>query len=344
MENIAFFSGIAELNSALSTLISPYSATFILCDEHTEKHCLPLISSAVPHAHLITIQSGELHKNIDSCEQIWSRLTAKAADRRSLLINLGGGVITDMGGFAASCYKRGIDFINIPTTLLAMIDASVGGKTGIDFHGLKNQIGLFSEARSVLICPDFLHTLDQRQLRSGLAEIIKHYLIADGEAFKAFDSKSDFHIDLIKKAIDIKSKIVSEDPYEIGVRKILNFGHTIGHALEAQMLSTDTPLLHGEAIAIGMAIETLIAGQKKLLTQDEVSMIIGKLTQIFDLKSLSPNSFKNLLPLIMQDKKNNKGVVKMALIDGIGRCMMDVSVDDHEIALAIGEYNNRLKA
>ena len=186
MENVSFFSDQNVLRSHLVNAIKSYSSVFVLFDENTRKHCLPLIGDVMEKASLIKTKSGEENKDISTCDHIWSQLTDGMADRNSLLINLGGGVLTDMGGFAASCYKRGIDFINIPTTLLAMVDASVGGKTGVDFRGLKNQIGLFSEAQEVLICPEFLKTLDARQIKSGMAEVVKHYLIADGKAFSRF--------------------------------------------------------------------------------------------------------------------------------------------------------------
>ena len=341
---VSFFSDIVSLNSQLAALAGSHSAVFVLEDENTEKHCLPLIKPALATFQTITIPSGENNKNFQSCQLIWDSLTEKAADRKALLVNLGGGVISDMGGFAASCYKRGIDFINIPTTLLAMADASVGGKTGIDFQGFKNQIGLFSEAKEVLICNEFLKTLDDRQLRSGLAEVVKHYLIADGLSFLDFSRGIELRPDLgsIKKAVAIKSKIVVEDPDEKNVRKKLNFGHTVGHALESYSLTTNEPLLHGEAIAYGMAIETYIAAFKSLIDEEKAGFVCHTLGAAFDLRSLPESIIAGILALVIQDKKNEKGRVKMALIDDIGSCQIDVEVSTEEIKEAIGYFNKSL--
>ncbi len=338
---VYFFSDIADLSSKIGDLVRPYSSVFLLCDENTKKYCLPLIKATLTNAKVISVASGETNKNLANCEHIWTELTGHFADRRSLLINLGGGVITDMGGFAASCYKRGIDFINIPTTLLAMVDASVGGKTGIDLQNFKNQIGIFSEAKEVLICPEFLKTLDERQLRSGLAEMVKHYLIADGPAFIDFSRASHTvpDIELIKKAVAIKSEIVEQDPFEKNIRKKLNFGHTIGHALESYSHTTSDPLFHGEAVAYGMAIETFIAAFKSLIDEEKAGFVCHTLLSAFDLKPLPDVAVEGLLTYTLQDKKNDKGIVKMALIDDIGRCGIDIEVSSSEIRQAILYFN-----
>jgi 3-dehydroquinate synthase len=337
---VSFLTDISLLSSALTAEVKPYSSVFILVDENTAKHCLPLISASIPDSIPVQIKSGEEHKNITTCSLLWSVLTDHEADRKSLLINLGGGVITDMGGFAASCYKRGIDFINIPTTLLAMVDASVGGKTGIDFYEFKNQIGVFSEAKEVLICPAFLKTLDARQLRSGMAEVLKHYLIADGQAFLDHTKTSTLpDLSMIKKAIAIKSDIVAQDPFEKNVRKKLNFGHTVGHALESYSLTTSKPLLHGEAVAYGMAIETQISLMKSLIVGGKSKVVCTKLQSDFALKPLSGEMIDGLMSYIGQDKKNERGKIKMALIDDIGSCRIDVEVTLEEVRDAIAQFN-----
>jgi 3-dehydroquinate synthase len=341
---VSFFSDIVSLNTKLATLVGPYISVFVLVDENTEKYCLPLVKSTFPNAYSITIASGEKNKNLKSCERIWDALTDKMADRKALLINLGGGVISDIGGFAASCYKRGIDFINIPTTLLAMADASVGGKTGIDFNGFKNQIGLFSEAKEVLISDQFLITLDERQLRSGLAEVVKHYLIADGPSFLDFSRESETKVGLesIKKTVAIKSRIVVEDPHEKNIRKKLNFGHTIGHALESYSWATDEPLLHGEAVAYGMAIETYIAVFISCIDGEKAGFICHTLRSVFVLRPLPADMTDSILALIMQDKKNENGKVRMALLDDIGSCKIDVEVSADVIRDAIDLFNNTI--
>ena len=342
---VSFSADISSLSSALTAEVKPYSSVFVLVDENTAKHCLPLISASIPDSIPVQIKSGEEHKSITTCSLLWSVLTDHEADRKSLLINLGGGVITDMGGFAASCYKRGIDFVNIPTTLLAMVDASAGGKTGIDFTEFKNQIGVFSDAKEVLICPAFLETLDARQLRSGMAEVLKHYLIADGQAFLGYTKTSTLpDIDMIKKAIEIKSGIVAQDPFEKNVRKKLNFGHTVGHALESYCLTTLEPLLHGEAVAYGMAIETQISFLKSLIEDEKSKIVCAKLQSDFSLKPLSAEMIDGLMSYIGQDKKNESGKIKMALIDGIGSCRIDVEVSTDEIRKAIALFNKSVRA
>lgn len=339
---VSFFSDIAALNLTLSELVKPYTSVIVIVDENTSKFCLPLILDVMRDALPIQIQSGEEHKDLSTCSLIWSVLTDHQADRKSLLINLGGGVITDMGGFAASCYKRGIDFINIPTTLLAMVDASVGGKTGIDFARYKNQIGVFSEAKEVLICTDFLKTLDSRQLRAGMAEVIKHYLIADARAFADFDRNASPDINIIRKAIEIKSRIVAQDPLEKNVRKKLNFGHTMGHALESCLLGTEAPLLHGEAVAYGMAIETKISASKSIIGAEKADMVIRTIQSFFGLKVLSKETIEGLLSYIHQDKKNENGKIKMALIDDIGSCKIDMEVTLEEIRNGIEQFNESM--
>jgi len=340
---VSFFSNIADLNERLTGLVQSYSSVFVLCDENTEIHCLPLIRDVLAIHVTISIHSGEQYKNLQTCEQIWTILTGKNADRKSLLINLGGGVITDMGGFAASCYKRGIDFINIPTTLLAMVDASVGGKTGIDFYNFKNQIGLFSEAKQVLISDIFLKTLDERQTKSGMAEVIKHYLIADRKAFLAFPLERTLpEINMIKNAVAIKSKIVDADPLEKGERKKLNFGHTIGHALESYRLSTVEPLLHGEAIVYGMIVETYISVLQSLITEEKAQVIFKILKEEFSMKPLTVLDIEHILNNVVQDKKNDNNIIKMALIDDIGSCMIDVAVTEEEIKKAIELFNQNV--
>ncbi|HEY8400693.1 MAG TPA: 3-dehydroquinate synthase family protein, partial [Cytophagaceae bacterium] len=247
-----------------------YSSVCVIADENTEKHCFPLLLPALQKYHLITIPSGEENKTLSTCERIWKGMTDQQLDRKAVVINLGGGVIGDMGGFCASTYKRGIDFIQIPTTLLSQVDASVGGKLGVDFFSYKNHIGVFKEPAAVFINADFLKTLDPAELRSGFAEIIKHCLIADKTKWEEISRKSlaeQNWEDLIAHSVEIKSKVTTADPTEQGLRKILNFGHTIGHAIESYYLTIkDKKLLHGEAIAIGMVAESYIAEKRGFIS------------------------------------------------------------------------------
>ena len=248
--------GYVELNKLVAS--KSYSSIFILVDENTHEHCyskfIPKLETTCP-IEIIEIESGEIHKNLDTCTGVWNVLTELNADRRSLVITLGGGVITDLGGFVASTYKRGIDFVNIPTTLLSMVDASVGGKTGVDLGVLKNQIGLFANPEMVLVDTDYLPTVTPREIRSGIAEIIKYGLTYDVSLYQTIKENPNLNIaDLIHRSIEIKNEVVLKDPKEQNLRKILNFGHTIGHAIESYFLESEFKenLTHGEAIAIGM--------------------------------------------------------------------------------------------
>ena len=232
-----------------------YSRIFLLVDENTRAHCLPIFEKKYKHRidAILEIPSGEENKNINTCQKVWQALSNNNGDRKSLLINLGGGVLTDLGGFVASTFKRGIDFINIPTTLLSMVDASIGGKTGIDLGPLKNQIGVINQPQMVLIFPEFLKTVEERQIKSGYAEMLKHGLIKDLEYWSQLKETPDYTVPhFIQKSIALKNEVVMQDPTEQGLRKILNFGHTLGHAIESYFLEDPSKktLLHGEAIAI----------------------------------------------------------------------------------------------
>ncbi len=249
-----------------------YSAVAVITDKNTRKDCYPRVKELLPRHLLITVQEGEGNKNLDTCTIIWNKLTEAEFDRHALVINLGGGVIGDMGGFCASTYKRGIDFIQVPTTLLAQVDASVGGKLGIDFQGFKNHIGVFTQPRAVLIDSAFLATLPERELRSGFAEVIKHCLIRDRQMWNKIRKTEldDMPMkELISHSVETKKAVVNEDPTEKGLRKILNFGHTIGHAVETFHLEKNR-LLHGEAIAIGIICESYIAYSKGMITESEL--------------------------------------------------------------------------
>ena len=271
---------IAPISESLATFFAQndYSHIAILVDEFTNKYCLPIIEDLLPSNFTkILIKSGEHHKNLATCERVWDRMTNANMDRHSLLVNLGGGVIGDLGGFCASTYKRGIDFIQIPTTLLAQVDASVGGKLGIDFHGLKNHIGVFQLPKAVLIDPKFIDTLSIQQKKSGFAEIIKHCLIRDEQEWNVIRQQSFEELDLSKliaHSVAIKEAVVLEDPKEAGLRKILNFGHTLGHAIETYLLDKGKrKILHGEAIAIGMIVEAFISHQRDLISLQELEEI-----------------------------------------------------------------------
>ncbi|MCB0409820.1 MAG: 3-dehydroquinate synthase [Flavobacteriales bacterium] len=322
---------------------------FLLVDENTLLHCVPALITKIKvleDAEIIEIESGEENKTIDICYQIWKTMADYEADRNSLLINLGGGVITDMGGFIASTFKRGIDFVNIPTTLLSQIDASVGGKTGVDLDGLKNMIGVFNEPIGVFVCPDFLKTLDKRQMMSGYAEALKHALIADADYWNDLKngmlSDGNYWSDLICRSIEIKNQIVTQDPKEKKERKLLNFGHTIGHAVETCSLKTDAPLLHGEAIAVGMITESFLSNQILNLPEIELKEIVKTLKCFYKFNKLESDKFHQLLELMKNDKKNSRDEINFTLLQKIGEGSVNHSADFTQIIDALNYYNSIL--
>lgn len=330
-----------------------FSQIFVLIDENTRKHCYPVIKKRLPAHKIIRIKSGEKNKTLQACETVWNKLTDANADRNSLLVNLGGGVIGDLGGFAAGCYKRGIRFINLPTTLLAMVDASVGAKTGIDFKGFKNQIGLFKDPEAVFIHTGFLKTLPDRELRAGFAEVIKHYLIADKRAFVEMGKHLNANKEatgglrkinwdgLVQKNIAIKSKIVSSDKFETGPRKGLNFGHTIGHAVETYFLNKGTKLLHGEAVAIGIVCESMLSAHAGLLPREEYLSILRMMGMAFPgLPHLKKKSIPAIMKLLKQDKKNAGSKNQFTLLKGVGNFTINNTVEEAVIIRSLQYYSD----
>ncbi|MGY3051947.1 3-dehydroquinate synthase [Pedobacter sp. UYEF25] len=340
---IFFETGLRDLATLLEE--KKYSKVFLLTDEHTIVKCLPVFQEMLQDFEefdLIETSAGEESKTIDFCIGIWKTLLDFGADRKSLLINLGGGVVTDMGGFIASTYKRGIDFINIPTTLLSMVDASVGGKTGIDVDGAKNMVGTFTLPQMVFIEPQFLQTLPERELLSGFAEMIKHGLIADKDFFYKLiegDYRSPLPED-IYHSVKIKNHVVTKDPKEKNVRKILNFGHTIGHAVESYSLLNDqSPLTHGEAIAIGFVCEAALSVKNNGLDQTALKEISDYITSIYPKYIIKEATFEDLYLLMEGDKKNEDGNILFSLLENIGRCTYNCRVTKKDVFSALKYYN-----
>lgn len=323
------------------------STIFVLVDTETEKHCLPYFSekfNSISNFAILRIKAGETHKNITTCISIWEELVVLGADRNSLIINLGGGVVTDLGGFAASTFKRGVSFINIPTSLLAMVDASVGGKTGIDLGNIKNQIGTIQLPEVVLIDTMFLDSLPKPQLLSGMAEMIKHGLIegeSDWERIKLMDpnNKNEFE-KLIWDSIQIKNSVVLEDPLEKGRRKVLNFGHTLGHAIESYFLSNveKTTLLHGEAIAIGMILAAYISHKKVGLEKSKLDSISKHIISLYPKQNFSTKDIEEIQSLTIYDKKNRNGKVLFVLMNDFSKFTNDCHVDNQLILNAFEYY------
>ena len=322
-----------------------YSSVFVLVDQNTKSHCLSHFDQHFSHPFtLLTMDAGEANKHIETCEHLWSSLSEQGADRNSLLLNLGGGVVTDLGGFVACTYKRGIDFINIPTSLLAMVDASVGGKTGVDFQGLKNQIGIIREPAFVVIDDSFLTTLPSNEFRSGYAEMLKHGLIADADYFldlatEQLDVNSPIS-DHIRHSVEIKRKVVSEDPYEKGLRKILNYGHTLGHAIETHFLNHPSAqhLLHGESIAIGMVMEAELSYRTTNLSVEERNQIKAVFSSIFDSISFDDSDRSAIKALLKHDKKNESNEIRFVLLKAIGAPVIDCLVSEVDIDAAFRFY------
>ncbi len=316
----------------------------VLVDENTRKHCYPLVQAYLPAHQLIEIRSGELNKTLETCTSIWEQLTTAHFDRKALLINLGGGVIGDMGGFCAATYKRGISFINLPTTLLSQVDASVGGKLGIDFRGYKNHIGLFQEPAQVFVFPHFIKTLPPEELRSGFAEVIKHSLIQDAAYWPRVKqqglSVSDWSAH-IAHSIKIKSTVVDTDFKESGLRKILNYGHTIGHAVESFYLETEHRLLHGEAIAIGMIAENYLSVKYCNMPQEQAGEINQFLLDVYGYQNIDEQDEEAIAGLSLQDKKNEGSIVKASLLKQIGEATFDIPITRADIREGLSCYRRQ---
>lgn len=326
-----------------------YSKLVILVDDNTKAHCLPTLlkKGELTDYILIEIPSGEAHKTLNTCQHIWQKMMQQGADRKSLTINLGGGVIGDMGGFCASTFKRGMDFVQMPTTLLSQVDASIGGKLGIDFMDIKNSIGVFRDPEAVFISSEFLSTLPKREVRSGLAEIIKHALIADAQRWQELQSIRSFEdlftidwADYLVPSLMIKKRIVEEDPYEQGIRKALNFGHTIGHAVESWSFSTDTPLLHGEAIAIGMICEAYLSCKEVGLSKSALESIVQYLLSIYEYRHLPDTAFESLVNMMRKDKKNEGAAINFTMINEVGHCEINQTASEEEILDSLKYYNS----
>ncbi|CAD7815053.1 3-dehydroquinate synthase [Chryseobacterium aquaeductus] len=333
----------SQLNDFLTE--NPFSKIFILVDENTHEYCLPVLLGNLETEisfEILEVEPGEEMKNIQTVNHLWEILTEMQADRKALIINLGGGVITDMGGFVSSTYKRGIQFINIPTTLLSMCDASIGGKTGIDLMHYKNMVGTFSFPEQIFVYPQFLETLPYKELRSGFAEMLKHGLIADKTHWEnliqiqKIDAEGIFpHI---QTSMDIKQNVVEKDFHEKNVRKTLNFGHTIGHAIESLYLEKGNPILHGEAVALGMTCETHLSFLEGLLSEEDAETIISNISRYYSFLDLSDFKYDDIFKLLLNDKKNEESKINFSLLSGIGSCIFDYQCKTKNIQNSLDFY------
>ncbi|MBF6609424.1 MAG: 3-dehydroquinate synthase [Flavobacterium sp.] len=336
---------------SLNTLLreNAYSALFFIADSNTSDMCLPQLLAQTEtecRIEVIEVDAGESSKNIETCVQIWQSLTELGADRKSLIINVGGGMITDLGGFVASTFKRGIDFIHIPTSLLAMVDASIGGKNGVDLGNLKNQVGVINPPKMVLIDTEFLTTLPQSEMKSGLAEMLKHGLIYDERYWKEFSEIGTIDFSqfdqLIHRSVEIKNEIVTRDPKEQNLRKALNFGHTLGHAIESYYMDNPTrkPLLHGEAVAIGMVLEAYLSHKLKLISESQYVEIKNLLKSIYGTEEIATSDIDPILELLIHDKKNEYGRIQFVLLNAIGSVAINQNADNEMIKEAFTDYRS----
>lgn len=322
---------------------------FVLTDQNTHKQCLPVLRKKLPDGFplkIIEVPAGEKHKTLETCHSVWEILTDKLAERNSVLINLGGGVVCDLGGFAASVFKRGIRFIHMPTSLMAMADASIGGKTGIDLKGLKNILGTFIQPMAVFIDPVFLRSLPERELNNGFAEMLKHGLIAEYSFFEelAEAGPEEVTTEQIRISVEIKSDIVQRDPLEKSIRKALNFGHTIGHALESySLLHDEKPLLHGESVILGMMAETMLSEKMNFLSNEETEEILTGLIDFAVLYDLNNNCINALTELMQHDKKSVGGIPGFSLLRRPGLVVTDVECKPDDILSVLHELKEILK-
>ena len=334
-----------ELEQSLSQAIAEcnYDRLFVLTDETTRRLCLPVVAgySCMKPAQNITIGATDANKTLDSLSHVWSELQRLGATRHSLMVNLGGGMVTDLGGFAASTFKRGISYINIPTTLLSMVDASVGGKTGINFGGLKNEIGVFNNARSVILDTIFLKTMDRENLLSGYAEMLKHGLISNEDMWAELLR---FDLDdlkglgqLVAKSVAVKQRIVLEDPTEHGIRKALNLGHTAGHAFESLALERK-PVLHGYAVAWGLIVELWLACVKTGFPQERMRQTVSFILENYGRMAITCDDYPRLLELMHHDKKNTGSDINFTLLGAIGDIRINQTATEEEIKEALDFY------
>lgn len=338
----------SDIKNELSGILAnyEYDRLNVICDKNSRDCCYINFLMGVKElrdANLATIEPGDEHKNLDSLSWVWEKLGEYGATRKSLVINIGGGMVTDLGGFAASTFKRGLRFINIPTTLLAMVDASVGGKTGINFNGLKNEIGVFSDADYVILDTVFLKTLDSENICSGYAEMLKHGLISNDDmwrelvTFDILNPDLDKLRDMVADSVKVKQRIVEEDPHEHGIRKALNVGHTIGHAFESFALKRK-PILHGYAVAYGMVCELYLSARKTGFPTEKLHTTVRYIIEHYGKMQITCNDYDELIELMTHDKKNTADTINFTLLAEIGDIRINQTATKEEIAEALDYY------
>ena len=335
-QNLVFTNDVAPALDAILDA-KPHNHLAVIVDENTARVVLPKIRSRhLAEAQIITIGVGDSCKNLDTLTHVWNSLEQGGATRKSLVVNLGGGVVTDLGGFAAATFKRGISFINIPTTLLSAVDAAVGGKTGINFGGLKNEIGVFCDSKFVILDTEFLRTLDAENICSGYAEMLKHGLISDEKMWAELVGFDLAHPDLqqlqrmVGDSVAVKERIVEQDPHEHGIRKALNLGHTFGHAFESWALKRK-PVLHGYAVAFGLIPELYLSVMKTGFPTEKMRQTVNFIKEYYGSLPITCDDYDELIELMRHDKKNQDGIINFTLLGGIGDIRINQSATIDEI-------------
>lgn len=339
-----------DINNALNQVLEDidFNKLFVLTDVNTSHYVAPKFGETfyTHNAINITIPAGDTHKNIESLAHVWSELGNNGATRRSLLINLGGGMVTDLGGFAASTFKRGIRFVNIPTTLLSAVDAAVGGKTGINFNGLKNEVGVFNEAKAVIISTIPLYTLPIEEVKSGFAEMLKHSLLKDSSTFNKllafdFDNYTPNHLlDLLEESVNVKRDIVAQDPHEKGLRRALNLGHTVGHAFESLAMSRKSPIPHGYAVAWGMVVELVLSHLILKFDSDVLHRYAQFICDNYGVFYITCNDYPALISLMKHDKKSNCGEMNFSLLSDVGDIKINCEASEEIVEAALDIYRD----
>lgn len=347
MQKILYTNSVSETIDRLVTELSP-SSVHIITDTHVEREVLPRLALSYP---VIAVEPGDTNKNIDSLTKIWAGLISQGATRKSLAINIGGGVVTDMGGFAAATYKRGIRFINVPTTLLAAVDAAVGGKTGINFEGLKNEVGAFAPADAVVISTSLFSTLPAEEMLSGYAEMLKHGLLSSENdytellGFDILDANLERLLPLLEKSVKVKERIVEEDPREKGIRRALNLGHTTGHAFESLAIHKGTPIPHGHAVAYGMLVEMILSHSLESFPSEELYRYSRYLKeQGYGTPSITCDDYASLIEYMRHDKKNDTcDSINFTLLSSPGQVLIDRTASEAQILAAFDIFRDLME-
>ena len=343
-QNVLYSNNVdATLNSIIEG--GNYNAVMVLVDANTRRMALPLLP-CLCNTQIIEIAPGDENKDLNTLTHVWREMERLEATRRSLLVNLGGGMVTDLGGFAASTFKRGIDFVNVPTTLLGAVDAAVGGKTGINFNGLKNEIGVFAPAKAVIVSTIFFPTLPEQELKSGFAEMLKHAMLHSHESFERLlqvDFKNidyDHLLTLTQESLTVKQNIVEQDPTEQGIRKALNLGHTVGHAFESKALDDGKPVPHGFAVAWGLVVESVLSHILLQFPSNDLYSLAGFVKDNYGAFHITCDHYDQILDLMRHDKKSHSGEINCTLLKECGKPVINNTIKEDDLKAALDIFRD----